>query len=493
MAGSAGRITAPAGWPVWLVVAAATLAALGLRAAFVGDQTLGYEEIFTASIVRHASAGGVWHAIAATESTPPLYYYLTWLWVTLTGDASAAAIRMVSVLAGVATVPVAFLAMRRFVGDGLSLVVAWLCAINPLLLEYGIYARSYALLVFVTMLSIWALGALLERPSGKRWALWAAAAAACIWTHYFAAFTLVAEALVLIVLLPRERPRLVLASAAAVASFAPLWALFRAQRSATGRTAFITARPRTARLEDVVRQFAMGTNVPHAWLEGAGIAITGAALAVAAARSRRRRSTKVFGLLVLVGAGLPTLAALSGLADYLLARNMIGVWICLAPLVAYGLTRWRGVLLVLYSGLCLVAVLLVQTDWRYQGSADWRGASLRVGARVRGKPIGVLPSMDASIAAFYLGREPLSAPVSTRDLWLMVEPARGPHQRALAPVADVPLSQWGPAAPGLGLRAITEIDYHGFRLIELHSSIPRELSPTPTGADPATTPALLAP
>lgn len=232
----------------------------------------------------------------------------------------------------------------------------------------------------------------------------------------------------------------------------------------------------------------MGTNVPHAWLEGAGIAIAGAALAVAATRSRRCRSTKTVGLLVLVRAGLPTLTAVSGLADYLLARNIIGVWICLAPRVAYGLTRWRGVLLVLYSGLCLVAVVLVQTNWRYQGSADWRGASARAGPQVRRKPIADLPSTDAPVAALYFGRVPSAETVSTSDLWLMVEPARGPHQRALAPVADVSLSQWGRE-----LRAISETDYRGFRLIELHSAMPWELSPTPTGADPATTRALLAP
>jgi 4-amino-4-deoxy-L-arabinose transferase-like glycosyltransferase len=470
---------------VW--VAAATLVALCLRAVFVGDQSLGYEEVFTESIVRHASAGGVWRAVRATESTPPLYYYLTWAWVRLTGDYSAVALRMTSVLAGIATVPVAFLAMRRFVGDGLSLVVAWLCAISPFLLEYSIYARSYALLVLVTLASLWAFGALLERPSRTRWALWSIAAVLCLWTHYFAAFTLVAEAVVLFVALPKERAKLVVGSLMAVATFGPLWSLFRAQSSATGRTAFITARPLSSRLEDVVRQFAMGTNVPAAWLEGTGIAVAGAALVFAVGRLRRRRSTQIFVVLALVGGGLPTLAAVAGVADYMLPRNIIGVWICLAPLTAYGLTRWRSVPLVLYSVLCLVVAIAVQTNWRYQGSADWGGVSARVDPQVRGEPIAVAPAMDVSVAALYLGRAPLSKPVSTRDLWVMVEPARGAHQRASAPVADVPLGPWSPA-----LRAVAEIDYRGFRLIHLHSTVPSVLPSTPaTGAATAT--ALLAP
>lgn len=57
--------------------------------------------------------------------------------------------------------------------------------------------------------------------------------------------------------------------------------------------------------------------------------------------------------------------------------------------------------------------------------------------------------MDVSVAALYLGRVRLSHAVSTRDLWVMAEPVRGAHERALAPVADFALGRWGP-----GLRAV---------------------------------------
>jgi 4-amino-4-deoxy-L-arabinose transferase-like glycosyltransferase len=488
IARSTDWVAPPPAWVVWLALGAATLVAVGLRAASVGDQSLGYEEVFTSSIVRQGSASGVWHALRATESTPPLYYYLTWVWVRLTGDHSAVAIRTTAVLAGIATVPVVFMAMRRFVGDGLSVVVAWLCAISPLLLEYSIYARSYALLVLVTTLSLWALGALLERPSPKRWAVWTLTGVVCIWTHYFAAFTLVGEAVVLFLVLPKDRAKLALSVVAIAVAFAPVWSLFRAQSRATGRTAFITARPLRSRLEDVARQFAMGTNVPHAWLEGAGIAATGAAVVFAAARMRRRRPARVLGLLAVIGAGLPILAAAAGVADYLLARNIIGVLICLAPLVAYGLTRWRGVPLVAYSGLCLLAVVGVQTNWRYQGSPDWAGVGALVGARTSGEPVAVIPAMDVSVAALYLGRAALAGSLSTRDLWVMAEPVRAAHQRALAPLADVPLGLWGGS-----LRRVAEVDYRGFRLIHLHSSLPSVVAAPPPGAAGGLTPAVLAP
>jgi hypothetical protein len=57
--------------------------------------------------------------------------------------------------------------------------------------------------------------------------------------------------------------------------------------------------PLSARLDDVVRQFAMGTNVPASWLEGAGIAAAGIALGVAVGSLRRHRATRV--VVVLAG------------------------------------------------------------------------------------------------------------------------------------------------------------------------------------------------
>jgi 4-amino-4-deoxy-L-arabinose transferase-like glycosyltransferase len=463
-------------WSIWVGVGAATVVAVGLRAAFVGDQSLGYEEVFTASVTGHATLGGLWHGLRATESTPPLYYLLTWLWVMLSGDQSAVALRTVSLLAGCATVPVSFLAARRFVGERVGAAVAWLCAVSPLLLEYSIYARSYALLVLIVTATLWAVGALLERPTWRRWILWTAAAAACLWTHYFAVFLVIAEAVVLGLKLPRERWRLVLCSLAAAASFAPLWSLLQAQRGTSAQFFFITARPLASRLTDVVRQFAVGTNVPYAWLEAAGLLLAVAALGLALVRMPRRESTVVLAALALLAGGLPTLAAITGAGDYLLPRNIIAASVCLTPLIAYGLTRWRSVPLAAYTAVCVTAIVVGQTDWRYQGSTDWAGVSARVQARAAGAPIAVMPAKELAVAGRYLHRSPLRAPIRAADLWVLVEPVRGDHQRALGPVADPPLTRlWDPA-----LRPVGELDYRGFRAIHLRSPAPTQILPAPS-------------
>jgi len=466
-------------------LAGATVVAVGLRAAFVGDQSLGYEEVFTASVAGHASIVDVWHAVRATESTPPLYYLLTWLWLTIGGGHSAVALRMVSVLAGSAAVPVAFLAMRRLVGDRLAVVVSWLFAISPLLLEYSIYARSYAVLILLTTFSLWALAALLERPSRARWILWGFTATALLWTHYFAAFLVIAQGSVLFVRLRADRVRLLVCSAAIAAGAAPLVALFLAQRRDSAQFFFITARPLHSRLADVARQFAIGTNVPSGSLEAAGILLAGAALVVGAAGTRRRDSTRLLAAIALVAGGLPIVAALTGIGDYLLPRNLVAVSICLAPLLAAGLTRRRSIPLAAYSAVCIAAILAGQTDWRYHGSADWEGAANRVRAAAAGEPIAVMPAMELAVAGRYLHRAPLRAPIATTDLWVTIQPARGAHQRALGPVADPPLRRlWGPQFSVAG-----ELDYRGFRMIHLHWAAPSLVTPAPAPYNgPATAP-----
>jgi uncharacterized membrane protein len=471
----AGERPATPALVTWLALGAITALAVILRAVFVGDQSLGYEEVFTAQIVNKSSFAAVWHGVRATESTPPLYYLLSWLWVKLSASHSPTSLRMISLAAGSLTVPVSFLALRRFVGARLALVVAWLCAISPVLVSYSIYARSYALLVLAGALTVWALGALLERPSWRRWLLWAVSAALALWTHYFAAFLLVGEAGVLFVMLPQARIRLATAIAGVAAATSPLWSVFLAQSGDSERTAYIAAQSLSSRLEGVVRQFAMGTNVPTAWLEGAGIAIVVVAATFAAVATRRERSSRVLGSLAIVAAGLPILSALTGIDDHLLARNLLGVWICVAPFAAYGLVRLRGVPLLAYSVICVVAVIAVQSDWRYQASTDWRGASAHLVADARGEPVAVEPGLELAVAGLYMHRGALGAPLNTSDLWVMVQPERGAHERALAPVANPPLTQLF----GSQFHAVGEIDYHGFRLIHLHADTPTLVRPAP--------------
>lgn len=69
----------------------------------------------------------------------------------------------------------------------------------------------------------------------------------------------------------------------------------------------------------------------------------------------------------------------------------------------------------------------------------------------------------------------------------MIEPARGAGERALNPIADPPLTQlWGQQFHDVG-----ELDYRGFRLIQLHANTITTVLPAPTYNGPATAPLAL--
>ncbi|MGB2710288.1 MAG: glycosyltransferase family 39 protein, partial [Conexibacter sp.] len=180
------------------LLALATLAAALLRLPYLATQSLWFDETYTAHVVGAGSLGGLWDRVGASESTPPLFYVLTWAWVHAVGSEGEAALRTISALALVAAVPVAFFALRWLAGPPAALATAALMAVSPLLSWYALDARAYGLLVLAGLLSVWATAAVLERASARRFALWALAAAAAIWTHWFAGFLVLGELVALL-------------------------------------------------------------------------------------------------------------------------------------------------------------------------------------------------------------------------------------------------------------------------------------------------------
>lgn len=149
-----------------VAVIALTAAAVGLRFYRLGHQGFWYDEANSALLVR-MSPGRMLGLLGQSESTPPLYYCLAWVWVRVFGSGEAG-LRSLSALAGVAVVPVAYgigavLATRR-----VGLVAAALAASNTLLIWYSQEARSYSLLVLLSAVSLLAFAWLARAPS-RRW------------------------------------------------------------------------------------------------------------------------------------------------------------------------------------------------------------------------------------------------------------------------------------------------------------------------------------
>jgi 4-amino-4-deoxy-L-arabinose transferase-like glycosyltransferase len=467
------------------LLGALTVLGAALRLPFLGLQSLWYDETFTLAIVEQDSLGQLWDQVRLTESTPPLYYAVTWTWVQLVGDTGDAALRAPAAIAGVLCVPASYLAVRRFVGSRVALAVAALTAASPVLVSYSINARAYPLLVLLACLSLWAMGEALERRGGRWLVGWALLAAACLWTHYYAGFLVAAELGVLLWRLPGARGRVVAAGALVGAAFVPLLPLLSDQRDE--RASHIESLDLAERVEQAVRQMAAGPNPPSRLLEWLAVALAAGGLAVgawlvvrgrgsAAGEAERLPRGPALLLAIAVAAVLaPLLLALTGIDDHFFMRNLLVAWAALAAVAALGLTRARAIPLALTVAVFLALTISTHADWRHQ-NADWEGAIEELGADTDAVPVVVLPGFDAPVANAYLRRQINNDPIVTESAWVIVEPGR--EERA-------DLTEMGgyPRAAPPGFRPTVTRTHRGFRMILLEAERPTTLDPGALGPD----------
>src|SRR3954454_23914778 len=165
---------------------ALTVLAAAVRFSTLSLQSYWLDEAVTVHLLRD-SFGDMIAAIPDSESTPPLYYAIAWLWSKLFGTGEVG-LRSLSALFGTATVPLAYLAAKTLATRRVGLVVAALAAVNPLLVWFSQEARAYALLVLLTTAGLAAFARVLERPAGRALAAWAPLSALALAAHYFALF-----------------------------------------------------------------------------------------------------------------------------------------------------------------------------------------------------------------------------------------------------------------------------------------------------------------
>lgn len=443
---------------VWLVLILATVIAAVLRFPFLDHQSLWLDEVFTREILREATLSGVWHHIQRTESTPPLYYLVGWL----VGAHSAAAMRAIPALSLTAAVPIGYLAFRRLTGQRPALATAMIIAVSPMLVLYSTDARSYGLLVLTGLMTIWGFAAVLESPSSVRYALWALACVACIWTHYFGGFLVIAEVGVLLWSRQGQRIATLAWSLTIMALVAPLVPLVTAQASSE-RAAFIEAEPLTSRVVTTVRQFAMGPNVPRTWLEGAGLAIWCLAVSFGVLIVwRRGRKARICLILVATTVGLPLLMSVTKVEDRFYARNVMAAVPMAIAIAAPALLRLRAVPLACYLMLAVATSIWVATNWRYE-QADWRDAVSRIEAYEPRAPVIAITENSIPVVSTYLRRRPSPVGLETKNAWLAIEPLRGAHDRSLVlgPLVTIP-----------GFHPVRELRLHAFRLILIEAASP---------------------
>jgi uncharacterized membrane protein len=471
-----------------------TLLAAVLRLATLDLQSLWYDEAYTPVHVLHAGLGATLHAVVHSENTPPLWYALIWV-ITRAFGTGALALRSLSALAGIATVPVAWAIGSELAGRRAALAAAALVAVNPLLVWYSQEARAYALFVFFAALALLGFLRALREPTRGNLALFALAAALALLSHYFAVFLLIPMCLWLLLALPaptadphgggeragppaapggpraprRAAPGVLPAVGAIVAVALALIPLVAAQGG--HGTQWIGRWALSSRLQAIPQYYLTGYTGAAL---GHGVELL-VALAILAGvgyglwrvlDAREERGALIALTIAASGVLIPVALALLG-ADYLAPRNLVAAMVPLTALIAVVSTARRtgavGLALTALIALSFLAIAIdIDLSPRLQ-RGDWRGLAevLRRGAPER------------AITTVELGSAPLE---------YYLRPLRNLPRGASVTVSEIdetgyrPLRSGADRPPAPGFRLVQRREVHGLILYRFRAPAPLAVS-----------------
>jgi len=339
--------------------ALAEIVLLGALIRFGTLTTQGFwlDEQVTISIIQRGPTD-LLSTVQAGESNPALYYLLAGGWERVFG-AREFGLRSLSALAGTLAIPAIYVAAASLATRRAALIAAALTAASPMLVWYSQEARNYELLVLFSALTFMCFAKALE-PRGERWLwAWALSSALALGTHYFAIFPIAAEAAWLLARRPGRRLDTALPIAVVAAVELALLPLIASQR---GHGDWIDNYDLGGRLWQVPQHLLAGLEVPWPALPPILIALAAAAAAYGMLRAtgRERRAIVIAGSIAIGAFAVLVVAALGG-SDYILSRNLLGLWPPLAVGLgaALGAAGARALGLAAAGVLCAAGVALV--------------------------------------------------------------------------------------------------------------------------------------
>lgn len=427
-----------------LLISAITAGAAFLRFASLDAQSLWYDEAVTVFLVEQPLEAML-RALPSTETAPPLYYLVAWVWVRLFGS-SDPALRSLSAVAGTLTVPVVYAAGRALVSHRVGLITAMLAACSPLLVWYSQEARAYSLLVLLSSASLLAFALALRTPTSNRVWWWGGVSCLAVATYYYAAFLVLAEAALLVS--RHRRHRGIGLAAGAIVGVCGMLLPLAAVQAHTGNAAWIHSIPLQSRLEETVRQLVTPAPAPlHAGASAVGersseLWILGVALLILALVALLRYGSgreRTGGLIALAFGGavivVPLVLSVIGplvlddRGDAFLYRAVLPAWTPLTIAIAAGLGARRAPAVALVGVGMLVAASLAVTLAITVDPGLQRDDLRAVAAATHGEGVIIIfPAFERRPLIHYR-TDLVAAPgegVSVREIQLVIRDSRRP-------------------------------------------------------------------
>ena len=344
-----------------LVIAILILAASALRMHHLAQPSLSWDEGWSVGLSTLSRAEI--NRITALDVHPPLYYHVFKLWLGL--GRHEWILRFLSVIAGVLTIPLAYVTGRAWRDELVGVLAAFVTALSPFLLYYSQVARMYSLSALLSLLSTYSL---LKATKAGRTGMYVAfvlSALASLYTFYYTACVLAAACVYALLTRPRCWRALLISAAVISLLYAP-WLLCAGPpmwARVSSRTGFALARA------DILQFLADGVfGLVFAYGTGWIAVHTVLLLCVAALFLAWYRGESTRCLMLPVLAIVLTLIAVSlgAKAHMFAARYLIPASPFLGLLTAWALNswwqrcRWRGIL-----GLLMIVGSVGPTLTRY--------------------------------------------------------------------------------------------------------------------------------
>jgi mannosyltransferase len=367
--------------PSWIAPAAVgSIVAVGVALRFVQRSPLWLDEALSVNIAR-LPLGDLFEALRH-DGHPPFYYLLLHYWMDVVGDGDAA-VRALSGIFAVASLPLVWVAGRRLAGTTGARWALVVAALSPYWVRYATETRMYSLVMLLVLAGYLLLVDALERPTWPRLVGVTLVSGLLLLTHYWSFYLLAAVGLLLVLRAwrqPGQRPATVRAVAAVAAGgvlFLPWLGGFLYQSANTGTPWGAPLRP-TAIVQTTLTDMGGGT-LTEAALYGTALVVL-LALALFTARSSGhemtldlrtvptvRRELTVVGLALALGA----VVALATNATYQSRYAAVVVPLVLLA-VAVGITRTPGraqlVVGALYMGLAGFGLVWINYYQRTQSA-----------------------------------------------------------------------------------------------------------------------------
>ena len=174
----------------------ATLLAYLLRTFSLDLQSFWIDEVYASYFVSHSFPETV-KLVISPANNGPLYFLILWGWRQLAGSTDFA-LRYLSDLCSTLTIPVLWQLGKTWFGRRAAGLTALLLAISPFAIWFGQETKMYALYMLLAALSTLLFAYAVTRNRCSSWFTYGLAINALGYSHFFGAFTIAAQGVLLV-------------------------------------------------------------------------------------------------------------------------------------------------------------------------------------------------------------------------------------------------------------------------------------------------------